>query len=125
MMGSIESFRNVFEIVCEQVSIGVERHSCRGVTKHALHGLYVRAGADRETSRRVAQIMRGQSREDSRRIITPMVSTAAARSSMQQFLASIPSSVCMTIGTQTETAEAEIVEDAPVCSSERTGCSRV
>lgn len=51
------------EIVVEQVSVGVNGHCRRGVPEHFLHGLHVRAGADRKGRRRVPQSVRRDARD--------------------------------------------------------------
>jgi len=44
----VESNSHGIEIVIEQVRVGVERHRCGLVPEHALDGVHVRSGADRE-----------------------------------------------------------------------------
>lgn len=49
--------------VVGQVSVGVNDHCRGGVPEHFLHGLHVRAGADRKGRRRVPQSLRRDARD--------------------------------------------------------------
>ncbi len=54
----VELHRDRFEVVVEQIGVGVEGHGSGFVTEHVLQRLNVRTGADREGGGGAAEIVR-------------------------------------------------------------------
>lgn len=57
---SIHESRDTVEIVREQPGIHIQGHHCRGVAEHPLYDFDICSRSDRQTRRRVAQIVRPQ-----------------------------------------------------------------